>query len=299
MFQSVGKKSNLCITLLLSVCVLSACATPPPPASPVVTVVRYQVPNTPTQISAPTSVVVPSLAASSPTLIPTPRPADLPPPTPRRISFQTGQFNTSIQGALPKNGMDKWTLRIMGGQTLSVNLIPTNGKAKFSIVGADGYPLITDHADAMQWSNPVPATQDYTITVIAFDDTAPSYSLQITVPPLQPAPVQPTLVPVTKRISFAPGAISATVSGVTPAVDVDRWVIAAMVNQTLSINLIAPPGGQAALVIYGADGTVLISDHASAMQWSGPLPKSQDYHIDVKPENGVVSYTMQVTIPPR
>jgi hypothetical protein len=44
---------------------------------------------------------------------------------------------------------------------------------------------------------------------------------------------------------------------------------------------------------------VLISDHASAMSWTGPLPKTQDYYIDVKPETGAVSYTLQVTIPPR
>jgi hypothetical protein len=286
--------------LLLLVVSVSACSQPAvPPVSPIVTVVRYQAPATPTQALAPTNVVVPSLTPTPPAISPTPRPTDPPAPTPRRVSFATGQINTSVQGALPKNGMDKWVLRIMGGQTLNVNLIPTNGKAKFSIVGADGYPLITDHADAMQWNNSVPATQDYTITVMAFEDTAPSYSLQITVPPLQSAPVQPTLVPVNKRISFAPGAIGATVNGVTPAVDVDRWVIAAMVNQTMSVNLVVPPGGRVALVIYGADGTVLISDHASAMQWSGLLPKTQDYHIDVKPENGVVSYTMQVTIPPK
>jgi hypothetical protein len=157
--------------------------------------------------------------------------------------------------------------------------------------------LISDHADAMQWNGRIPITQDYNIKVNAYDGTAPNYTLQVTVPPLAQPTVPPA--PVAKRISFAPGGISATVSGTTRAVDVDRWIIAAQAGQTMSVNLIVPPGGRAALVIFGADGTVLISDHASAMNWSGVLPKTQDYHIDVKPETGAVSYTMQVTVPPR
>lgn len=77
-----------------------------------------------------------------------------------------------------------------------------------------------------------------------------------------------------QRITFAPGAISATVSGTTPAVGVERWLVAAQAGQTMSVNLSVPSGGRAALVIYGADGTVLISDHASATNWSGQLPKT-------------------------
>lgn len=275
------KRTWLVILFVFSIA-LAACSTPPTPVAPaVITLAR------PTTL-APTSP--PPTSAPLPTAAPTLAPA-------QRITFQQGQFNTSVQGKLAANGMDRWVLRIIGGQTLSVNVIPVNGKVKLAIVGADGNPLVTDHADALQWSGKAPATQDYTIAVIAFDNTAPGYTLQITVPPL----AQPTAppAPVAKRISFAPGGISATVQGVTPAVSVDRWVVAAMGGQTLSVNLVVPPGGRAALVIYGADGTVLISDHASALQWSGPLPKSQDYFIDVKPETGAVSYSLTVTIPPR
>lgn len=115
------------------------------------------------------------------------------------------------------------------------------------------------------------------------------------------APVAQPTVPLTpaKRIAFAPGTISATVQSTTRAVDADHWVIAAMGGQTMYVNLTVPPGGRAALGIYGADGTVLISDHIGAMQWSGVLPKTQDYFVDVKSETGAVSYTLQVTIPPR
>ena len=284
-------KLKLMSIVLLLLMTMSACSSPTPAPPPVITVVNRQSPE-PTRAPAPQPSVAPP-----PTLAPTALP--VPVPTAQRVSFQVGQFYTTVSGQLAANGMDKWTLRIVGGQNLSVNLVPTNGKAKVTIVGADGNVLISDHADAMQWNGAVPSNQDYTITVMAYANTAPSYTMQVTIPPVVQPTVPPAPTPVAKRMTFAPGGVSATVSGKTGAVDVERWVIAAQAGQTMMVNLVPPPGGRAALVIFGADGTVLISDHASAMQWSGPLPKTQDYFIDVKPENGVVSYQLQVTIPPR
>ncbi len=280
--------------LVLLMAVNVACSSSAAPTvPPVITVVNLQTPVSPTVAPAPTN------APTQPTAVPTPYPTDPPPPTPKRIAFQQGQFNTTVQGVLAKNGMDKWILRINAGQTLNVNLVPTNGKAKLTIVGADGYPLITDHADAMQWSGQVNGAQDYTITIIAFEDTAPSYALQITVPPLQPAPVPPTVAPALKRISFAPNAISATVQGVLLVNGTDQWVLKVSAGQTMTVNL-APANGRARLVIYGADGNVLISDHADAMQWSGAIPSTQDYNIKVTAYDGTApNYILQVTIPPR
>jgi hypothetical protein len=273
------------ISLLLLTTALAACSAPTPAPPPVVTVIHYQTPIAPTQ-PPPTAAPPPA-----PTIDPRPQPT----PVPQRITFPPGGVTASVSGKLATNTSDRWILRVLAGQTLSANLIPANGKARLIIWGVDGTVLISDHADAMQWNGRIPITQDYIISVNAYEG-APSYTLQVTVPPLQPtAPPQPAA----KRITFAPGAISATVNGTTSTVGADRWILAAQAGQTLNVNLIVPPGGRAALVIYGADGTVLISDHASAMQWSGALPKTQDYHIDVKPETGAVSYTLQVTIPPR
>jgi len=283
-------KHTLLISLLLLTLALVACSPPTPaPVPPIVTVIYpTQVPPTPNADNRPPT--------TAPTVAPTIDPRPQPTPVPQRITFPPGGVTASVSGKLAANTSDRWVLRVLAGQTLSANLVPTNGKARLIIWGVDGTVLISDHADAMQWNGRIPITQDYIISVNAYDGTAPNYTLQVTVPPL---PTAAPATPVSKRITFAPGGVSATVSGVTHAVDVDRWLIAAQVGQTMSVNLSVPPGGRAALVIYGADGTVLISDHASAMQWSGTLPKTQDYHINVKPETGAVSYTLQVTIPPR
>ena len=54
------------------------------------------------------------------------------------------------------------------------------------------------------------------------------------------------------------------------------------------------------LIIWGADGTVLISDHAGATTWSGAVPSKQDYFISVRAVGGAAAtYTLKVTIPPK
>ena len=40
--------------------------------------------------------------------------------------------------------------------------------------------------------------------------------------------------------------------------------------------------GEAILVVWGADGNVLLSDHAEASNFQSTLPTTQDYHIMVK-----------------
>jgi hypothetical protein len=57
--------------------------------------------------------------------------------------------------------------------------------------------------------------------------------------------------------------------------------------------------GRAILAVWGADGEVLLSDHAEASTFEGTLPATQDYFVLLKgrPE-GSTSYTMTITILP-
>jgi inhibitor of cysteine peptidase len=105
--------------------------------------------------------------------------------------------------------------------------------------------------------------------------------------------------PLPVRISFQPGASAATLEGSLAAGEMTRYVLRARQGQTMWVT-VNPISGSAILVIWGADGTVLISDHADATTWNGPLPATQDYYIDVKGSVDVPStYTLQVVIPPR
>ena len=73
-----------------------------------------------------------------------------------------------------------------------------------------------------------------------------------------------------------------------------------MAGQEMTVNLSDSSAGvNAILVIWGADGTVLISDHADATIWAGQLPSTQDYYIHVRSvAQAPVDYNLEVIIPP-
>jgi hypothetical protein len=219
-------------------------------------------------------------------------PEQVPDGTAQRIRFARGATSATVHGDLVPNGVDHWVIEVGAGRMMTVNLMPDTGDAILVIWAQDGTVLISDHAGATSWSGVVPHSEDYYIDVRNVSAAPLGYSLQVTIPPA-PAPG-----PTVRRIQFAPGATSATVRGNVPGQSIDRWLIKAGAGQTMSVQL-APASGQVILVIYGADGTVLISDHAGATQWSGKLPKTQDYNVDVRSVvNAPTAYTLKVTIPP-
>jgi putative hemolysin len=132
-----------------------------------------------------------------------------------------------------------------------------------------------------------PEQQLYSIVLNCAQDTAVAAA-----PQSEPEPT---------RIQFAPDAISAQMQGSLAAGGGDRYVLTAMAGQEMTVNLsVATAEVSAILVIWGADGTVLISDHADATTWMGPLPSTQDYYINVRSvAQAPVDYTLEVTIPPK
>ncbi len=106
------------------------------------------------------------------------------------------------------------------------------------------------------------------------------------------------------RIDFAPGAISAQIQDTLAAGGLHPYLLNAAAGQEMTVNLVTyiggnPVSGSAILIIWGLDGTVLISDHADASSWTGVLPVTQDYFIDVRSVGpDAVDYTLEVVIPP-
>ncbi|MBU0490363.1 MAG: hypothetical protein KKB13_00800 [Chloroflexi bacterium] len=223
------------------------------------------------------------------------QPQPSPQPTTKRIQFQSGATSAIEQGSLAAGGRDRYVLKAMAGQIMSVSVSSSEGNVILVIWGADGTVLISDHAGTTHWSGTLPSTQDYYIDCLSVGGDPANYTLQVTIPPGPHPQPQPTV----KRISFAPGATTAVEHGTVAAGSLDRYVLKAMAGQTMSVN-ITSYGGQVILVIWGADGTVLISDHAGTTHWSGTLPSTQDYYIDCKSGGNVdLAYTLQVTIPPQ
>jgi hypothetical protein len=230
-----------------------------------------------------------TLAITIPPLAATPMPDN-----PRRISFAPGATRTSIQGATATPGQDRFVLRALAGQTMSVNISSAQGSAILIIYGADGNVLISDHAGATSWSGRLPTTQDYFIDTRSVGNAVVPFTLTVTIPPLAEAPT-----PTPKRISFPAGGTTVTVQSTLPVGQIDRWVLRALAGQTMTVNTSATQG-QVILIIWGVqDGNVLISDHAGATSWTGQLPTTEDYYIDVRSVGSApADYALQVTIPP-
>jgi hypothetical protein len=98
------------------------------------------------------------------------------------------------------------------------------------------------------------------------------------------------------RVEFAPGATSAQISDRLGPQGLGQYVLYAMQDQVMTVNLY--PARSAILVIWGLDGSELLSDSAGSTSWRGTLPLSQEYYIDVRSLSGEsLDYTLGITIP--
>jgi hypothetical protein len=121
--------------------------------------------------------------------------------------------------------------------------------------------------------------------------------------PVIPGPSQECIATLTlpktepTRIEFPAGATSTKISDSLGPHGLGQYVLYAMQDQVMTVNLY--PTRPAVLVIWGVDGTVLVSDHAGATSWSGNLPSTQNYYIDVRSITGETqNYTLGISIPP-
>lgn len=222
-----------------------------------------------------------------------------PPPSgstvgPKRVTFPPGGTTAFLQNSLAPSGVDRYVLRALAGQTMSLTLVTSQGTAVLVVVGADGTVLLPMSNGAITWSGKLPSTQDYTIEVRSTAVNVMNYALQVTIPPLATTVPQDT----PRRITFAPGATSASITGSTATNGQDRFVLRILQGQTLTATLTSAQNN-VILIIYGADGNVLISDHAGATTFTGKVPTTQDYYIDTRSVgSAVVPFTLKVTIPP-
>jgi heat shock protein HslJ len=209
--------------------------------------------------------------------------------TPQRITFPSGATSVTLTGESAASGSHQYVLRALAGQTLSLNLTFTEGQAILVVWGEDGNVLLSDHAEASSFQQVLPTTQDYFIQVKGRPEGNTSYTMTVSIPPISTG---------IKRIEFPAGATSTTVTGQLGAAGSDQYILAASAGQTLNIDLTFTEG-EAILVVWGADGDVLMSDHAEASHFQGVLRTTQDYHIMVKGRpDGTTAYSMTVTIPP-
>jgi hypothetical protein len=101
------------------------------------------------------------------------------------------------------------------------------------------------------------------------------------------------------RIEFKRGANSTTVSGVVRGDEEAEYVLSAKQGQRLTIKLTSVPAKSSVFQILGEDNETLGLEYDANFNYSGVLPKTGDYFINVKrptTAKGTSRYRMTITI---
>ena len=83
------------------------------------------------------------------------------------------------------------------------------------------------------------------------------------------------------RIQFAPGDDSAQIFGDILPHGVDHYLISAAAGQEMTVNVDVFEDNPITLAIAGADGTILNQYDTDTTTWTGILPSTQEYYIDI------------------
>lgn len=198
---------------------------------------------------------------------------------PVRISFEPGATAATVVGSMEADTAQTYALRVSAGQLIDVS-VATQQPLAMTVRELDG-TLIDPEGDLF-FRGTVPTTQDYLVTLIARESAA-DYALNVIIP---------------ARITFAPGGTTAQVEATIAPFTTRHYVIRALAGQTMTLDTTTTQG-QVITIVYGADGTVLQTDHAGAPDFGGTLPTTQDYMIHLRSVGDVAAIvTMDVTIPP-
>lgn len=203
-------------------------------------------------------------------------------PTPTRISFDKGATSAAISGSLKGGEVKEFLIYALKGQTMMIVMGSTHSDVSFLIRGKNTNDTLgIIRAPTATWVGSLPASQDYVIEV--FGNTKPSqFSFNVTIP---------------SRIQFASGAVSATVNGRTNARRTISYLLHAAAGQTMAVTVNAP-NKVVGLTIYGLrDGQPLVRAESGATTWTGKLPATQDYVVNVVPGGDTsINFSLQVTI---
>ena len=256
-----------------------------PPATPLAVAPIPAAPMPAAPIMTAAFVPPTALPTTAPTVVPTVAPTVAPPTSaPQRIQFAPGAVSKTIASNVQAPNRNRYVLRAMAGQEMTVEIASPGQVVNFAVSGVDdGQPYKRLDNEDRFWSGSLPATQDYLITVVTANGN-PAYLLTVTVitPAATPPPVSTPM-----RIRFAPGAISETIPGTLASGATAQYVLGAAAGQSMTVT-VTSPGNDLLFSIPGlVDGVT---------SWTGMLPSDGDYFIALLATGSDTSYTLAVTI---
>lgn len=211
--------------------------------------------------------------------------------TVERLQFAAGATSATVTGTVNGTGISSHTyiLYAFAGQQMTINLNPIN-----LTVSSPSGTLLTNHTTG-PYTVTLPETGDYYVTAsvpLAAGDTPYTMTVSIVGSPTRKASAE--------RISFLPGATSASVNGWVTGAASDTYALYAFAGQemTLTLDLLS-----ASINLISPSGTYVINNGQNLASGANQvfvvtLPQTGDYHIQVMvpPGTALTVYNLSVDI---
>jgi hypothetical protein len=236
--------------------------------------------DTPTSI--PPSPTTQALLATPISVLPgpTPQPTATAAPVAGNIVFAPGTTATVVQGTLQPGQVATYTLGADQSQPMTLILDSPNNDITLGIFEPNGNMLLNPANKWTKWQVVLPKTELYTILVIA-GGTAENFALT---------------VKIAQIVNFASGTTSITLNGATVNGYPFDYALNCSAGQIMTVSLNVPSSTAYLDIFGGATSNLLLSDSARANTWTGILPQTQSYVVEVVPNNyQVVFYSLTIS----
>ena len=199
-----------------------------------------------------------------------------------RISFLANATSANLSGSLTGGQVKEYALRVMANQVMMVNVSVPNQDAVIAVYGlTSGQVFLGASSNQTFWQGRVPSTQDYVVQVIS-RGAATNFNLSVTIP---------------ENIIFQAGAVSASRSYPLRAREMHSFLLHANAGQSMTLSL-SFSDQSVLLAFYGyQDGQPYLRTVVGATSWTGTVPATQDYVIQVvSVVDNATSFKLDVTI---
>lgn len=266
-FHSPGTFIALVMILLfLSSCNMPIAPNSPGAASPTSTLMVSQ--GTPAETTATYTATI------SPTATMTVTPPGM------TIAFSPGATAAVKQGSLSPGQEHSYTLAAAKNQAMILSVDSPLRDVTLAVYEEDGSILLNPSYGWINFQWILPATQIYTIKVIG-GSASENYTLT---------------VKVAAQVSVPAGGGPKTFSGSTINGYVFSYAVNCQSNKTLHLTLNVP-ASSAYLDVIGIATGILLDPALHLTSWSGVLPSTQNYIIEIIPVAGqVVDFSLTISV---
>ena len=245
--------------------------------------------------AAPPTVILP--AEILPTAIP---PTFVPLPTAvtavyqsESITFDPEDLMITKEGTIENGSGYTYVLQGNAGETLIIYANATQPGIDVSVTGQDG-TIVADFKSVDLYSERLPTTQAYFITVTSPTSTSLDYTLTFSLADNQAIGGVP--LPDIEAITVEPGSAPITFSGTLHYNNGKTYVLEASEGHTLHID--ATPGNSGITVSVSGDDGIMLGWVPAGTQFSAVLPSTQTYYIDLMlpTDTDILHYDLTVAV---